>query len=182
MVSKWNKCLIRIIQILNSKTAGLTRREANLLKRLVYNAARKHGILPGSYFVRDVKRLTEHPIGGGSYGDVYKAKMGETFVAVKVSRFLWDPETKEKRYKVSRLPTTALYRLFLTLQCVIQELCKEALIWKPLDHPNVLPFLGMCKNGFPSVGLVSPFMNNGDLMSFVRRHPKVDKIRIVSAI
>ncbi|KAL5520747.1 hypothetical protein ACEPAF_2750 [Sanghuangporus sanghuang] len=141
--------------ILTDKAVGLTGREKQELERLIYNAARNQGLLPSSFYVRDVKKLTDHPFGGGSYGDVYRGKMCDRFVAVKVSRFLWDPETKEKRYR---------------------ELCKEALIWRPLDHPNVLPFLGICTDGFPSVGLVSPFMDNGELMIYLRRNPGMEQI------
>ncbi|KDQ09617.1 hypothetical protein BOTBODRAFT_90188, partial [Botryobasidium botryosum FD-172 SS1] len=46
----------------------------------------------------------------------------------------------------------------------------EASIWKKLDHPNIIPFLGS-----PSIGglphLMSPLMENGAADDFVKKNP-----------
>ncbi|OCB89172.1 kinase-like protein [Sanghuangporus baumii] len=68
------------------------------------------------------------------------------------------------------------------VNAVQDEICREAFIWKPLEHPNVLPFLGICTDGFPSIGLVSPFMDNGNMLSYIKRKPDIDKLEIVAQI
>ncbi|KAL5497895.1 hypothetical protein ACEPAH_2826 [Sanghuangporus vaninii] len=148
-------------EILDDSVDELTGNERKALDRFLYKEARNYGILPKSFYLLNVEKLQEHPIGGGSYGDVYKGRIGEQKVAVKTSRFLWDSETKRQKHR---------------------ELCKEAFIWKPLDHPNVLPFLGICSEEFLSVGLVSPFMDNGDLLTYLRRNPNIDKFDMAKQI
>ncbi|KIO20360.1 hypothetical protein M407DRAFT_29992 [Tulasnella calospora MUT 4182] len=52
---------------------------------------------------------------------------------------------------------------------------EEASIWHTLDHPHVLPLRGIyvCPEGFTY--LVSPYMINGDLMSYLKHNPLVDR-------
>lgn len=151
------------------------------LEKFLYKAAKNHGVLPRQFCLQDVKKEGEHPFGCGSFGDVYKGRINEQKVAVKVCRFFWEPQMKEEGYRVryffyAIVPNDPMMYLYGRGQ----EICKEAFIWKPLDHPNVLPFLGICKDSFPSVGLVSPFMDNGNLMSYMKRVPSIDKPGIVS--
>ncbi|KAG8902811.1 hypothetical protein FRC01_009463 [Tulasnella sp. 417] len=52
---------------------------------------------------------------------------------------------------------------------------EEASIWQMLNHPHVLPLRGIyvCQSGFTY--LVSPYMTNGDLMSYLKQNPFVDR-------
>ena len=48
---------------------------------------------------------------------------------------------------------------------------KECIVMKKLDHPNVLPLLGVCiesnyESGSPF--MILPFMSNGDLKSYIK--------------
>jgi serine/threonine protein kinase len=50
-------------------------------------------------------------------------------------------------------------------------LCREALIWRYLDHPSVLDFYGIDNLTVPgpngtSYCLVSPFLENGTILQF----------------
>jgi len=58
---------------------------------------------------------------------------------------------------------------------------REHTIWATLDHPNVLPFLGTAELG-PGVCFVSPWMDNGNVMDYIARHPKVDREVLVKGI
>ncbi|KAJ7132597.1 kinase-like domain-containing protein, partial [Mycena epipterygia] len=54
--------------------------------------------------------------------------------------------------------------------------CKEALWWARLDHPNILPFLGVNEEMFhPSFCLISPWMDNGNVMSFLEKNGGFDR-------
>jgi len=55
-----------------------------------------------------------------------------------------------------------------------KDLCREAVVWYILDHPNVQPFLGIATLGsgqFQKYSLVTPWMEKGDLMTHLRRNP-----------
>ena len=43
----------------------------------------------------------------------------------------------------------------------------EAVLWKQLKHPNVLPFLGVFLDTSERPCLVSPWMENGNLTRYV---------------
>ncbi|KAF8143566.1 hypothetical protein K438DRAFT_1548770, partial [Mycena galopus ATCC 62051] len=52
----------------------------------------------------------------------------------------------------------------------IQEFGREALTWRRLCHPNVLSFLGIYHlDG--SLSLVAPWMENGNIMEFLKNEP-----------
>ena len=65
-----------------------------------------------------------------------------------------------------------------TDRIVCQGFCKEVVTWKSLCHPNVLPLLGvtMTQNQFV---LVSGWMENGDINTFVKAHPDVNRLDLV---
>ena len=58
-----------------------------------------------------------------------------------------------------------------------QPLYGEAVVWKRLRHPNVVPFLGVAT---ASLQLVSKWMPNGTLTEYVSTQPHVDRISLVS--
>ncbi|KAF8174693.1 kinase-like domain-containing protein, partial [Mycena galopus ATCC 62051] len=57
--------------------------------------------------------------------------------------------------------------------------CREALLWKDLHHPNILPFLGIDRYSFPSFFcMVSPWMEHGTVINYLKTHgfSDVDKL------
>lgn len=71
----------------------------------------------------------------------------------------------------------------------------EILILERLKHSNVLPFLGVCVQGFspeeekslsldlsvksgssPSYGIVTPWLENGDILRYLERNPSSNRI------
>ncbi|KAJ7575155.1 kinase-like domain-containing protein, partial [Mycena floridula] len=60
---------------------------------------------------------------------------------------------------------------------------REALVWKQLHHPNVLPFLGASEDLFPpSFCLISPWMTNGNLIDYLKDHPEHDRFEAITQI
>ncbi|KAF8183770.1 kinase-like domain-containing protein, partial [Mycena galopus ATCC 62051] len=58
---------------------------------------------------------------------------------------------------------------------------REALLWKDLHHPHILPFLGIDRDSFPpSLCMVSPWMEHGTVMNYLKTHghATVDKLAI----
>ncbi|KDQ08691.1 hypothetical protein BOTBODRAFT_118270, partial [Botryobasidium botryosum FD-172 SS1] len=60
-------------------------------------------------------------------------------------------------------------------------LLHEAGIWRKLDHPNIIPFLGLPSiDGLPH--LMSPLMQNGGADDFVKKNPNANRLRLVSML
>ncbi|KAJ7936851.1 kinase-like domain-containing protein [Mycena leptocephala] len=87
--------------------------------------------------------LGEH-LAGGSFSDVYKGLHGGQDVAIKMMRVFGKRNTDQ----------------------VLKEFGREALIWRQLSHPNLLPFVGLyhLQN---RLCLVSPWMENGNLQALL---------------
>ncbi|KDQ09871.1 hypothetical protein BOTBODRAFT_95627, partial [Botryobasidium botryosum FD-172 SS1] len=61
---------------------------------------------------------------------------------------------------------------------LLQRIAREVKAWSSLDHPNILPFLGLHRLGSTSY-LVSPWMGNGHALDFVNNHPDADILKLV---
>ena len=59
----------------------------------------------------------------------------------------------------------------------MQRFCKEVVMWKTLQHPNVLPLLGVMVG--TQLAMVSEWMMNGNINEFVRAHPDVNRLELV---
>ena len=61
----------------------------------------------------------------------------------------------------------------------IEEFLKEAIVMKNFKHPNVLPLLGVViKENIPYV--ILPFMDNGDLKTFVSNEKNVSEQKLIT--
>jgi hypothetical protein len=50
-------------------------------------------------------------------------------------------------------------------------------VWKRLEHPNIVPFLGITST---PLQLVSVWMPGGDLTEHITKHPNADRLGLVS--
>ena len=65
---------------------------------------------------------------------------------------------------------------------IVQQFCKEVVIWKHLSHPNILPFIGAALETEPNgekYQIVSEFMENGNILTFMKRNPGVNRLELV---
>ena len=62
---------------------------------------------------------------------------------------------------------------------------------KELCHPNVMNLLGVCLDAGPTPYIVLPFMENGDLLSYIKKHREsllvtecddIDKVHVHTGI
>ncbi|PBK78438.1 hypothetical protein ARMSODRAFT_998509 [Armillaria solidipes] len=121
--------------------------------------SKARNIVPSSFSCRDVTREGENPIWGGGFSDIWKGRLHNTQVCLKVLRIFISGEDRAK---------------------VIRDFCQEVLVWRQLQHPNVLPFLGVSEDLFaPSYCLISPWMVNGNIMSYLQAHPDHDRLTSV---
>lgn len=54
-------------------------------------------------------------------------------------------------------------------------------MWRQLHHINVLPLLCLFRGNddHPRIGLVSPWMENGNIQRYVYRKPNADRVSLV---
>ncbi|EMD41308.1 hypothetical protein CERSUDRAFT_109903 [Gelatoporia subvermispora B] len=110
---------------------------------------------PGS-----VTMLSNRPLGSGGFADVYKGQRNGNEVALKVIR-IQDRESSDARHA----------KMFT----------QEAVIWKRLQHPNIVPFHGVDVTLFPSqTTLVSDWMPRGRLVGeYLHRNPSANRLRLL---
>ncbi|KAK0449321.1 kinase-like domain-containing protein [Armillaria borealis] len=118
--------------------------------------SKARNIVPSSFYSQGVTREGTNPVGGGGFADIWKGRLLDTQVCLKVLRLFTTGKDREK---------------------LLREFCQEALVWRQLRHPNILPFLGVSKYLFaPSYCLISPWMINGNIMSYLEAHPDHDRL------
>ncbi|KAF9255846.1 hypothetical protein L218DRAFT_883160, partial [Marasmius fiardii PR-910] len=115
--------------------------------------SKRSGLHPTCLTIQNVRKLGNYPIAAGGFGDVWKGVIGESSESVC-------------------LKVVKIY-----LQSNVEKLCKaylrEAIVWRQLQHPNVLPFLGIyyLENN-QQVCLISPWMERGNLLQYVTTTPR----------
>ncbi|KAJ7271150.1 kinase-like domain-containing protein [Mycena rebaudengoi] len=121
------------------------------LLRVSSRLAEESRKMPTSAILHAVELESSFPEAGGGYGDVFRGTYHGTPVAVKRPR-IYDPEP--------------LHR----------ALCREAVLWRELKHPFVLPFLGIYILPKGATSLVSPWREKGDIRRYLTavRPPALD--------
>lgn len=150
------------------------------LRRKLYSLTKRRVVFPSSCMISGLKRLStsnDFPDRCGGMADIYKRDYKGSIVALKILR-----PFKRSTCDVNRSrKVTNSYLPFAVphLKMSTKELFWEAIVWRQLEHENVLPFIGLYDDASYTVGLVSPWMENGDLSHFLRNNKTVDKTRIV---
>ncbi|KAF8058979.1 kinase-like domain-containing protein, partial [Lyophyllum atratum] len=120
---------------------------------------------PECYDLKDVELEREDPITSGGFADIYRGRFVAQAVCLKTVR----------TYKTSRV------------QLRIKRFSAEAILgpneplWSQLLHPNILELYGVCRYSAQDY-LVSPWMEYGDIYSFLQRYPEADRTLLVSGI
>ena len=60
-----------------------------------------------------------------------------------------------------------------------QEFCREAVAWKHLQHPNILPLLGVNLER-RQLAMISEWMDHGNINKYVENHEGVNRVQLVS--
>ncbi|KZO98410.1 kinase-like protein [Calocera viscosa TUFC12733] len=110
-----------------------------------------------------VERMGKMAVDGGAFGDVWKGHVlpSRQLVAIKVPR--------------------AVSNAHLAKLC--KSLARELAAWALLQHENVLPLLGVViPPDTPQMWLVSPWMENKNLLVYMKSHPEVDPLHILMGV
>ncbi|KAJ7833623.1 kinase-like domain-containing protein [Mycena olivaceomarginata] len=118
------------------------------IKPFVFQAllqlSRPSGLHPRCMALSGLQKIGQQAVAGGAFGDIWKGLVQEQSVCVKIMRIFEDSNVEE----------------------VLKEFGREAIIWRQLWHPNVLPFFGVYYLD-SRLCLVSPWMENGHIMKFL---------------
>ncbi|KAH8790440.1 hypothetical protein DL96DRAFT_1488202, partial [Flagelloscypha sp. PMI_526] len=97
----------------------------------------------------------------GGFADVHKGSLTNgPPVALKVLR-IFVPDTAKSQ--------------------MVKDFCREALIWRQLIHPNILPFMGISRTAFhDQLCMVAPWMQSGTITDYLEKHPTSDRKALVS--
>ncbi|ESK82545.1 hypothetical protein Moror_3707 [Moniliophthora roreri MCA 2997] len=131
------------------------------LRSLIYKAmlrlSSNSGLHPQCLAINHVEKLDDHPVAGGGFGDVWKGMLGRA---------------------QSQVVCLKIVKVYLTsdVQKLFSEYLQEAIVWRQLRHQGVLPFLGLyyLDNGRKQLCLVSPWMERGNLVQFLRKTDSKD--------
>ncbi|KAF7357977.1 hypothetical protein MVEN_00844500 [Mycena venus] len=130
-----------------------------ILKALV-KLSTKSGRHPRCFTLSDRLQLANHPAAAGSFGDVWKGLIHAETVSVKIMRVYQEAD----------------------VEALLKEFYREALIWRQLSHPNLLPFFGAyyLEGTKSQLCLVSPWMENGDVSRYLKGNPEgVNRLNLV---
>ncbi|KXN91591.1 Serine/threonine-protein kinase HT1 [Leucoagaricus sp. SymC.cos] len=99
-------------------------------------------------------------LGRGGYGVVFKGTYKGNQICVKTGK---SPGSDKKRNET-------MVKVFL----------REAVLWSHLIHPNVLPLYGIFQpNNQSAIGLVSPWMANGNMSDFLNQSPNTPRMPLI---
>ncbi|KAJ7694802.1 kinase-like domain-containing protein [Mycena rosella] len=134
------------------------------LHRLIVKLSSACGNFPSSLFLRGVEARAQFPFAAGGFGDIYKAVYQSKPVALKQLRF-YEEHTDEERQRIR------------------EKFYQEALLWKNLKHPFVIPFIGLyssendpnndnaSQSHHLSMSMVCPWMSNGTVLRYLKHCP-----------
>ncbi|KAJ7767392.1 kinase-like domain-containing protein, partial [Mycena maculata] len=133
-------------------------------RRLIRKLCESSDRLPSSLFITGVSERGEYPTCAGGYGDIYRSSYNSKPVALKhVRHFLWSSDSDMRRTRL--------------------KFCREALVWRDLQHPNILPFIGIDRQSFPSsLCMVSPWMDHGTVLDYLKKHGRADVDKLLFEI
>ncbi|KDQ57341.1 hypothetical protein JAAARDRAFT_79069 [Jaapia argillacea MUCL 33604] len=118
-------------------------------QRVLFKLSEHCENLPSTLFIKGVKLRQRNPITGGGFADIFQASHNDTIVALKRLRFFQAPRERRKLIKMFN---------------------QEALVWQSLNHPHVLPFLGIDAETFPPYScMASSWMPNGDILKYLEK-------------
>ncbi|KAH8792752.1 kinase-like domain-containing protein [Flagelloscypha sp. PMI_526] len=166
LIETMSQCEARSMMILLDyvlRMEQLSSKHQRRLHRLIKRIALQFGqsVLPQTFCLEGVSRDGEHPMAGGGYADIFRGIYRTQAVCLKRIRLFLGSD-REK---------------------ILQEFLNEAIIWRYLRHPNILPFFGINQTAFPGeTCFVSPFIANGNLTDFLKENPHQDRLPLLSQI
>ncbi|KAJ7065053.1 kinase-like domain-containing protein, partial [Mycena amicta] len=121
--------------------------ERPVLSKALLRLSRASGRLPTCFPLSGLQKVGKQVAAGG-FGDIWKGLIRGQSVSVKIMRLFRDSDIRD----------------------ILHTFGREALIWRQLSHPNVLPFFGLYYLD-SRLCLVSPWMADGHVLEYLKTAP-----------
>ncbi|KAJ7585035.1 hypothetical protein C8J56DRAFT_1027479 [Mycena floridula] len=171
--STWSRAVAELLQHEIKRNSANKEHKTTCLRHL-RRLANKYGIFPPSFFLHNLTC-------GDDTNPLYEGAFAVSFLQPSPRLLTNSPKDVHKGTFDGGVVCLKILRSFTSLkemrQKFIRDCCRETLVWKQLDHPNLLPFLGVSMDLFaPSLCLVSPWLSKGNLMEYIKRHPNFNRL------
>ncbi|KAF8999179.1 kinase-like domain-containing protein [Cyathus striatus] len=145
--------------------------ERYLLKAML-RLSKQSALYPSSYILTGIKR-DAYPIASGYFGEIFKGEINGRKLALKVFKLYANEMDKINDLLKASIFYTYLFAFY-----------KEAILWRHLVHPNLLPFYGIYQLGDTGgrICLVSPWMSNGNIYQCLQRYPNTNRQHLIMDI
>jgi len=131
-----------------------------------------HGRLPDSMMITGKIEVEDEIAASGGFADVRIGRYMGRLVAVKNMRLSEQDDTLMIR-KVN------VSDHFLAALTILQQFCKEVILWNTLSHPNVLKLAGVQGNMEKGQFItVSEWMAHGNIMQYIKNN-SVNRLELV---
>ncbi|KAK7014133.1 Rho guanine nucleotide exchange factor [Paramarasmius palmivorus] len=151
------QALLDVLQLLTTSPNTSPQLRSTILKA-VLRLSRQSNLYPQCLTIRNVEKLGEHAVASGGFAEIWKggihSEEAQEVVCLKVVRLYQSSDIKK----------------------VLKNFVREAIVWRQLDHPNLLPFLGLffLTESKQQLCLISPWAENGNLIQFLERTPRTE--------
>ena len=138
--------------------------------------SRRSGQYAECLVLKGVQQVGQDPVAGGSVGDVWKGQIQGQVVAIKVMK-VYQQSDVAQLMKVCSVDHLRI----LDADLGMQEFSHEIAVWRQLLHPNILPLYGVYHLGGNKsrVCLVSPWMENGNIVQYLKQAPDTYRYPLV---
>ncbi|KAF9647362.1 kinase-like protein [Thelephora ganbajun] len=153
--AKAQKVVDQLDQSLNGRLDPSTKKRylVSLMK-----ICKAYCFVPTSHLIldADLQKLSDAPFKSEKQSNVWPgAYKGQETVSIKVlSRYTTDDEEGIKR-----------------------RLCREAVIWKRMSHPNILPLIGITLS--KELAVISPWMENENVLAYLKENHKANPVKLL---
>jgi hypothetical protein len=139
--------------------------------------AGSHGRLPDSMMITEMIEVEDKIFPSGGFADVRRGRYMGHLVAVKTLRVA----AQDDFLKIRKVSVKGIFPVTwdVVSTFILQQFCKEAILWKTVSHPNILNFAGVqgdMENG--QFVTVSEWMEHGNIMEYIKNN-HVNRLELV---
>uniref|UniRef100_A0A0W0FIU1 Protein kinase domain-containing protein n=1 Tax=Moniliophthora roreri TaxID=221103 RepID=A0A0W0FIU1_MONRR len=127
-----------------SLRTDVTARLRSCIFKAMLRLSKASGQCPSLLVIDDFQKEGDKPFASGGFCDIWKGHVGTKLVCLKIVRVYRDSD----------------------MERIVRDSMREAIIWRQLDHPNVLPFHGLYLQEH-RICLISPWAANGSLTHYL---------------
>ena len=119
--------------------------------------------------IKEKLDVSDRVLATGGFADVRRGRYMGHLVAVKTVRVSMQDDLL-KKWKVSRNGVFSAAWDAVSI-ILLQQFCKEVVLWKTLSHPNILKLAGVQADvGKELFTTVSEWMEHGNIMAYIKKN------------